>query len=222
MKFLVILLSIMLAIWAIPRISEYLEHNEVVPFEEGQFFKYQTGNSYGTIVKYEYTRSKDGKWIEKWKVDMETSFRDEKFMMSPDRRTENVLDDFGRFCKPQGMMQGKFAIRWLPVKYRKEGIIIKEHYIQRAVVAKRRLWEKWDVFPVEMKFQRYKEVISSTTLYYEASTGWLVGWEEAIPIVEASSKQVLIDTNIDIPILEKAKHEKKEVEAEKDITKAPL
>ena len=221
MKFLVILLSILLAIWAAPRIFEYLEHNEVVPFKEGQFFKYQTENFYGTIVKYEYTRSKDGKWIEKRTTNMETSFRDEKFTMSPDSSAENLLDDYGRFCKPKGMMQGKFAVRWLPVKYRKEGIIIEEHYIQRAVVAKRRLWEKWDVFPVEMKFQRHKEVITSTTLYYEASTGWLVGEEEAMPILEASSKQVLIDTNIDIPILEKAKHEKKEVEAEKDITKTP-
>jgi hypothetical protein len=152
---------------------------EPIPFFDGLYLVYKLGSTTETY-KVRLLNSGEFEVIETEQFE-DLELEEVKMIVDPYGKVKSRVKD-GKICK-----KGYKIHLWLPKCYRKEGAS-REGFC----VINRAHWEKWDVWVAKDEM--------GVCYYYEANTGFFVGWEVSTQI--GRGKLVLVNTNADIPTIE--------------------
>ena len=191
---IIFLLSIIFALSGCSKMN-----SEIVPIEDGLYFRYQTitNGKYEIVEEEKFSKRQDEKWLLQ-KKEIKMREKGDNWMISNrGYRTINVIDIDGRKIDlKDALLIAPYINHWLPVRYREQGAIFDEIRSDRLkklhsessklVVTQKQHWKNWDVWLVKSK--------AGDHFYYEVNTGWLVGHHNS------EYKKELIDTNVKIPI----------------------
>ncbi|MBD3314683.1 MAG: hypothetical protein GF344_02750 [Chitinivibrionales bacterium] len=149
------------------------------PFEEGMYLQYRKGDS-RSLFTMTFNRKSDGTWIGTAKSagNVQTMSIDKAGYYSHRRRGKH----FTKF--------------WLPPQYRKPNASVSvmcpsEMSLDITVGEETKTWNGRTVWPASVKWHD-----ESSTRYYDTATGWLVGIESEMTLID--DDLVLVDSNVGI------------------------
>ena len=180
-------------------ITSCTKQYEKAPFQEEIYLEYSSTNKYKVGMerreRIKFERGRNGEWNCKTEIKMRYRNSETKDTVT------STVDENGKLkgvsLDPNKYVYGEYWIPpWLPPKAQDN--TIKNWYTilgVRPVVQQKKYFKKWEVWPIEAK-DSSQHIIG----YYEVNTGWLVGEYHRISGLSESEK-VLVNTNIDIPIV---------------------